>query len=501
MTSPGKLNSSWFVNLVGQSSGFLFFLIATPFLIEALGKDKFGALTLLFLIPQIVTQLDFGVIATGTRAMAMYEAKGKNIYRVRVFWESLLALTLIGVIQAVLFNTFSGNIMSVLQIDELLSDQVLDIVLAISIWIIFSLMAAGIAISARAFERFKLLAITQAFTASTFWIGAWGLAILKPDMSLIIWWGAIVSAATTLILLFSVRDVIKPERGIIRCSSSPLLFGFIRFSTGAFIGQASSLLTYHADKFLVSILISPSAVGIYNACASIASKILVFVSAIAAFSFPRAARLHSQGSEDELADVYFRATRLCVIVAVIIGIPLASLADPFLRLWLKGAYSQQYILVLMLMVMGYIFASFSVVASNVAIGMGRSRIPAIFAVIGGGVTLLLCWLLATEFGILGAVIASIIGMSQALVFNWIVATWFNESISKKVLLLSVKSIVLWSVLTIVITPLASFIGSWLTLILSAGMIISTVLLVWFKLGFATKDEQNFILLIRSKIKW
>ena len=461
--------------------------------------EKYGALTIFFLLPQIATQLDFGVIATGTRVMAMFQAQSKIDFRIKVFWEVMFALILIGLLQVMLFTFFSRDLMRVLQLDLVLATQITDVIVATSCWIFVSLIGAGVSIAARAFERFKLLATIQALNVSMFWFGAWGLAVIKPDIVLIIWCGVLSSVVTTLLLIYNVRKTIKLSADILRSNQALLLPNYFHFSAGTFVGQASSLLTYHADKFLVAALISPAAVGIYNVCASIASKMLVLVSAMATFSFPRAVRLHSEGAVDELSDVYLRATRASVLVAMIIGAPLASLAEPFLHLWLKDAYQDEYAVVLILMVMGYLLASFSVVASNISIGMGMVRMPALFALVGGGSTLILCMVLAPKWGLYGAVTASVVGMSQALIFNWLVAKRLGNEQEKQAIHFSMSIMLIWSITTFSISQISYLITSWFLLILSGVAIMLMLIYLWFICGLATENERQAWIQLLEKI--
>lgn len=69
-----------------------------------------------------------------------------------------------------------------------------------------------------------------------------------------------------------------------------------------------------------------------------------------------------------------------------------------------------------LLVAGYVLSATSVVAANITSGMGDSRTPAIFSVIGGVTTLVLCAALAYRFGALGAAAGALAGMSQSLIF-------------------------------------------------------------------------------------
>jgi len=496
-----KLNSSWLSNLIAQTSGFLAFIVTAPFLIKLLGKDQFGALTLFVLLPQIVVQLDLGLSTAGARAVAMFNFQGKPDLVNRIFWEILFAFVIVAAALYVVFHFSAQHLFHLLQLDQIIGGQLIQFVNVISCWCLLALLNAGVSIPARAFERFRLLAVVQAISAITFWLGAFFLALMGYGLVVILWWGAAAAVFTLLILIFNTRAYITFKKNIFFEGDTWLLPGFFRFGLGAFVAQASSLLTYHADKFLVAALVSPGAAGIYAVCTNIANKLLILVAAIGAFVFPRAVRLKTEGATDELKEVYVRATNACVLAAIVFGIPIIALSEPFLRLWLKTEYAQDYIWVLMIMVIGYILAAFSVVASNVSIGMGHSRTPAIFAIIGGVGTLLLCMLLAPKYGIIGAAASAAIGMSQAIIFNWLVAHWFGRSYARDAVFLLLKAVFVGSILVGCFLFTNHLIDSWVELIIAGLFGSSCVLLIWFVLGFFSNDERDYILRILRKIRW
>lgn len=501
MPHSRKLNSSWLSNLIAQTSGFLAFIVTAPFLIKLLGKDQFGALTLFVLLPQIVVQLDLGLSTAGARAVAMFNSQGKPDLINKIFWEILFTFVIVAAVLFFVFRFSAQHLFHLLQLDQIIGGQLIQFVNVISCWCLLALLNAGISIPARAFERFRFLAVIQAISAVTFWLGAFMLILVGYRLVVILWWGAAVALFTLLILVFDTRAYISLKKNISYEGDAWLLPTFFKFGIGAFVAQASSLVTYHADKFLVAALVSPGAAGIYTVCTNIANKLLILVAAIGAFVFPRAARLKTEDAIDELKEVYVRATNACVFAAIVFGIPIIALSEPFLRLWLKTGYAQDYIWVLMTMAIGYIFAAFSVVASNISIGMGHSRTPAIFAIVGGAGTLLLCMLLAPKYGIIGAAASAAIGMSQAMIFNWLVACWFGRSYARDAIFLILKAVFVGSVLVGCFLPINHLIDSWIELILAGLFISSCVLLTWFVLGFFNNDERDYILRILRKIRW
>ncbi|MBE0435324.1 MAG: polysaccharide biosynthesis C-terminal domain-containing protein [Methylomicrobium sp.] len=498
------LNSSWIANLFGQSSGFIAYFLSAPLLMKLMGIDKFGVLTLLIIMPQMAVQLDFGLTTAGARAMGMYKAldQFKSMYRIHA--EVLLAMSLVAAIQLFGLIYFAPRLIKFLQLDRVIDQQVLLLIMVpAACWCFLAVMNAALAIPYRAFERFRFLAVVQAISVVLFWSGAVVLAYIEAGIEKILWLGCCVALVNAGFLLAKGGDYysLKELKELFAGRRGWLLFKFARFSGGAFLAQVSSLFTYHADKFLVSALISPSAVGVYTACSNIASKLLVLVAAIAAFSFPRAVKLHSEKATQELMDVYQRATRACVMAAFVVGVPLAALAEPFLRLWLKDSFSSEYVSVLVLMLMGYFFSAFSVVASNVSTGMGRSGWPAIFAILGGGSTLALCLLLAPKFGVLGAVVASVIGMAQAVIFNWLVSSWFGVRLLKESILFFLNVGITAIAVYVSFSLIADQINSWPLLFLSGGLAVLYLLSLWFLFGFISKEERFFVLKYWNMVKW
>jgi O-antigen/teichoic acid export membrane protein len=486
-----KLNSSWLANLIAQTSGFLAFIIVSPLLINLLGKEQFGALALFILLPQIIVQLDLGLTTGAARAVAMFKAQNKLENVSRVLSETTFTLFLVAIVFCFIFYFTAPYLFHALHLDLVISNHVHQFIAAISCWCTLALINAGLSVPARAFERFKLLAIVQAISTVFFWLGALLFTYVGYGLLMILWWGSIVAILTLCILIFNNKEakftLTKFFHKITFIKKSQwLLPNFLKFGFGTFIAQASSLITYHADKFLVAALVSPSAAGIYTACNMIASKLLVLVTAIAAFVFPRAVRLNVQGSNDDLKEVYMHATNACVLAAIVFGIPIIVLADPFLHLWLKADYDQEYILVIVLMAIGYFFASFSVVASNVSIGKGHSKMPAIFAVLGGAGTLLLCIILAPKYGIVGAAGSAAIGMSQAVIFNWMVSRQFGSAVAKEMIFLLLKALLIGAILIATNLLFNPLISSWSELFVAAGIISIFVVLAWLVINMLCK---------------
>ncbi len=497
-----NLNSSWLANLFAQTSGFFAFLVATPFLIHLLGRPQFGALTLFTLLPQIASQLDFGLTTAGTRAIGQFNAQKKYSELVQTFWEVISILTCIGLLLGVVIYFFSGPVIKQLQLEDVIIANFNNILFLLASWCLISLINAGINMPIRALEKFKFIATMQALSACLLWLGALVLAYLGCGLFGILYWANAVSFLITLVTILNIKIGI-PLINIKNLDLTKVNFlldkAFFKFGFGIFVSQVASLFTYNADKFIVSALVSPSAAGIYTACTNIANKSLLLVAAIAAFSFPRTVRLHTKGKSNELSIVYEQSSRASIIAAMVFTTPVIGLASSFLSLWLGKNYVADYASVFMLLGLGYFFAAFSVVSSNILIGLGDSKMPALFASLGGLLTVLLSYILTKKFGIHGSAAGMCLGAFQAVIFNWLVAKKLSKYQAKQAINLFLYSIFLVLIFSIIGFYFSHLITNWIALIISACSISCLVLLFWYISGFANNIEINFALSLRKKV--
>lgn len=497
-----SLNSSWLANLFAQTSGFLAFLVATPFLIHLLSKAQFGALTLFTLLPQIASQLDFGLTTAGTRAIGQYNAQKKYSELVQIFWEVISILTFIGLLLGLVIYFFSGPVIKQLQLEDVIKVNLNNILFLLASWCLISLINAGINMPIRALEKFKFIALMQALSASLLWLGALVLAYFGYGLFGILYWA---NAVSILIILVTVLNI-KIGTPLINFKNLDLFKidflvnkAFFKFGFGIFVSQVASLFTYNADKFIVSALVSPSAAGIYTACANIANKSLLLVAAIAAFAFPRAVRLHTRSNSSELAIVYEQSSRASIIAAMVFTTPLIGLSASFISLWLGANFVADYASVLMLLGLGYFFSAFSVVSSNISLGLGDSKIPALFAFLGGLLAVLLSYTLTKKFGIHGSAAGMSIGAFQAVIFNWLIAKKISKYQAKQSIKLFLFSTFILSIGSVIGYYLSSLITNWISLIISACLISFLVLLSWYVSGFANKIEISYALSLRNKV--
>lgn len=509
MRRVGPTASGAIANLAAQGLPFVLLIAVTPILLRILGREQYGALVLFNLVPQIAGQLDLGIVTAATRGFAQYSARGDRDGAMRLFREALLLLIGWGIALGFVFHVGHPWIAAALKLDTIVDDRSA-IYLAAALAVPVALANSATLVPLKALERYGRAACIQVAAGVVYWITAATWASTGGTLTQLVTLGTATVAVTTVVLFVAARAA-PPARAassdlvvevaahaaggaVLAADAAParfLLRPFIGLGAGAFVAQASSLATYHADKLLVSALISPAAAGAYTICTSVANKVLLVVAAGATYTFPRSTRMQAEGGLDAVAATFTSATRLSMLVAVTVGTALIALAPAFLEVWVGADFARDYGTALRLLGFGYVLAASSVVASNVAVGIGQVRIPALFALFGGALTLSAVGVLAPRYGATGAAAAAAIGMAQALVFNDVLARQLGPTARRA------SWPLLWrlAVTALPVGALAAvasrMVVGWWSLGAVGAAAGAMVLLLWFA-TFANADERTLV---------
>lgn len=502
-------------NLAAQGFPFLLLLVVTPLLLRSLGREVYGALVLFNLVPQIAGQLDLGIVTAGTRAYARLTARGDPSGARRVMRETLAILSAWGIVLGIALFLARDAIGAGLQLDEVTRDHVaVYTVAAISIPI--ALINGGALIPLRALEQYGRAARIQIVGGTLYWALCALGASLGATLTQLVLLGTVIVAMTTIALFATAQQhprsddgasviqtgapsdipaaetIDDPAPGVAR--GALRLRPFLGVGVGAFVAQVSSLATHNADKLLVSAMISPAAAGAYAICANVSNKILQVVMSGATYTFPRVTQLHAAGDVAAVTQTFVMATRFALMIAAAFAVPLIALAPAFLRVWIGADFARTYALALQLLVAGYAVSASSVVASNVAIGIGEARMPAILAVLGGVVTIVAVVALVPRYGTTGAALGAAIGMSQALVLNHLIARKLGGSARQASWALVLRLLIVAVPIGLLAAAASSMVQEWFALI-GVGAAASALFLAVWLAGFGRHQER--VLLARS----
>jgi O-antigen/teichoic acid export membrane protein len=475
---------------LGWLAPIVVFLVGTPMLVGALGFEGFGVFALAATLVAAGVTIDLGFGALAVRDLARRRHDTEAFRRHAAGLHSIFVA--LGATAAVVVWAMSAPIARWLNWDRALAPA--DAVAAVrwaGLWLGLAFCNAGLASSLRAAERFGALTLLASGTLAAIW----GAAVAAASIGL--------NAAAAVALAAGIAAVQAVCAAAVQAHSFgrwPRLgrwprfdAGAARFAAAAFLNQSTSLATYHADKAIISGVLGASSAGMYVAAANIANKPLAFVATLASVLFPRIAALEGQGRAFRSARTYLAASRMLAAASTLMAACGLVLAADFIRLWLGDKVPDEVTLAFRILLAAYWLATLSVAPSNALAGQGNMHRGAAFALIGGVVTLALCVLLVPRFGIVGAAVAGLAGMSQAVVFE----LWAHREAQSRFRLrrlrlrhtLAALAVGGGAAATATALVLRWLPAGWVSLAVAAAAAVAAFVVVWFGLRLAVREER------------
>lgn len=361
--------------LGGQSFSVLSSLIATPFVLRALGTESFGVLALINVLIAYLASSALGMGMASTRFGAEAYSRGDQEQEAGFIWTALLIAAIAAGCGAISLAVLAEPLIrGVFQVPSHLHEQT-----------IVALRLAGIVVFARAISSVvntpqlaRLRMDLFSFINSAASIGQ-NLLIpvflflggnLVTAVSVIV----AVSAATTLSnAIVSWRLLPRLFKPGIRPKLVPPL---LRFGGGLVSSTVAGLILEHGEKLFLIHFVSVTTLAYYAIAFTLAGSLALVPAAMRQSLFPAFSRLQAEKDRDSLKLLYVRALRGTLLWIAPAALVLCALAKPFLTFWAGSEYGMESSLPFYILVGGLMFNAMAFVPHALMIGLGRSDLIA-----------------------------------------------------------------------------------------------------------------------------
>lgn len=485
--SNRKLAKNTFYNLFGYTVPLVFALIFIPPLINGLGKERFGLLSLSWVIIGYFSFFDFGIGKSVTKVIAERIGNKENDLIPTIFWNSLIFLFWFSIIVLIVgFLIMPSLLTNYIKISPENYQEALNTFYLI----IFSIPLVTTTTSVRgfleAYQRFNVVNLYRVILGvstfvlpyvvfliedSLFWI-VFSLLIIR----LIVWFFYLYAAIkTNKILLEKFSPFFKLEA----------LKPVFKISIWIMIVNVVGPLILYSDRFLISSLISLTAVTFYSTPYEMITKLLILPTAFVGVLFP--AFSASYASNPNISrDLFKRSAKFIFITLFPIIFLITTFSFEGLSLWLDKEFASKSVLVLQYLSIGILFSSLSSIPNNFFQGIGKPYIPAILNLIELPIYILFMYLFILWYGINGAAFFWMLAAGIDAIINYLIAYLkFGIKLDNSLILTMFISF-----LIIFLIPFSShFI--WLKIIFSLLITTSFIFIIWKLL--LVNDEKSFIL--------
>jgi O-antigen/teichoic acid export membrane protein len=392
------------LNLLGQIAPLIAAVVTIPLLIHAIGVERFGVLTIAWMVIGYFSVFDLGLGRAMTRAVS--ERIGlKDLHAVPpLIWTALCLMFVLSLVAAaVIATTTDWLVDSVLKIPPGLAAETR----AAFFWLAASVPAVILTTGLRgileAYGRFDYTNAIRVPMGLWTFIGPLLVIPFSTRLDQIVIVLVLGRLATTLLHIPLVIRV-APEAFSKRHFDSVLARKLFAFGGWMTVSNLISPAMVYMDRFFIGAILGVGMVAYYTTPYEVVFKLNFFPEAVFGVLFPwMAARL---ANADRTPD-YMYAMGIKMMAAFMFPMTffLAVGAPDILRVWLGAKFAQESTPVMQILALGLCVNSFSKVAFNLLQAKGRADVTAGMHILELPIYLGVLWAMAHSYGILGAAVA------------------------------------------------------------------------------------------------
>jgi O-antigen/teichoic acid export membrane protein len=400
-----QLTRNWTFNLLGQALPLLIALPTIPYVIHGMGPERFGILSIAWVLLGYVGFLDLGLSRATTKFVAEYLGRGEAEKLPSLVWTSVWAQVLFGI---------AGTLLTSMLIPVLV-DRVLKVppLLRVETKMTFFILAASlpIVLASNAFrgvleagQHFDAVNYVKApSNASIFLLPAIALpfGFGLPGIVFMLVLARLATVVAYLLYCFKFFPSLRHDFSI----DSKMLRPLLVFGGWVTVTNTVSPLMTNMDRFFIGSMISMTAVGYYTAPYEAITRAWMFPVSLAATIFPAFSSLDAEGSRNRLGELYARSLKSLLLILGPILLLVVAFSSDILRLWLGPEFAAQSAVVLQVIAIGVLLSSLALIAFSLLQGLGRPDLAAKFHLFELPLYVGLLWFLVKHWGIVGAAVA------------------------------------------------------------------------------------------------
>ena len=369
------LTKNSIINLLGLAVPIVAAAFAIPLLISGLGTDRFGILTLAWMVIGYFTLFDLGLGRALTQTIAATLTHDRRSEAAPIVWIAIGVMFLFGFIGTLVMGvTAPWLVTSVLKVPAPLEAETLRSFYILAIGIPFVVASSGFIGILSAFQRFGLL---NAIRIPAGLLGLLApLAILPFSHSLVPIIVVLVAARIAASLVYAIACWrVSPHSSNptgARYSDVKPLFQFGAWMT---VTNIAGPLMVYLDRFVIGATVSMAAVAYYATPYEMVTKLLIVPAAILAVLFPAFAASFAQDRR-RLLDLFVRGTKYITVLLFPVILVIVAFGGEGIRWWLGSEFARHSTLVLQCLAIGVFANAIAQVFATMIQGIGRPDLGA-----------------------------------------------------------------------------------------------------------------------------
>lgn len=362
-------------NLFGLCAPMVAAFFAFPLLLRGLGEERFGVLSLVWLLVGYLNLLDLGMGRAMTKLTAEAIGLGHRDDVPRIFWTGLALMAALGLAGGLALAALSDWLAtSRLAIPPPLQGEVRTAFLIVAAALPCTIAVTGLIGMLETNQNFRLINLVRvpvgmgtflaplavlAFTRSLVWVVAALIAVRLAELA--------VYFAACLLLVPGLRTRMRPDRAMVR----PLL----AFGGWLTVSNVTMPIMLQVDRFIVGAEKTLAHVAHYTVASELVVKLLILPRAWVSALFPPLT-MHFAARSPEADRLFSRAVKGLALAMLPIVMGIYALAPGFLCWWVGPDVGRAAAPILRMLAIGIYVYSLAYLAFSLLQSAGRPDLAA-----------------------------------------------------------------------------------------------------------------------------
>lgn len=402
MTSQ-KIASNTFWNLLGQILPLFLAIAVIPLLIKSMGVERYGFLTLAWVLIGYAGLFDFGISRAMTRLVARAVADGDSIGATHVARAGTSFMLLFGSSIGLLLFGFSDILVHRwLTVPPDVTQEAINALRLLALSAPVVLLTAAYRGVLEAHQAFKRLALIRVMMGTLTYLGPLLAMSFSTRLEVIV--GTIV-VMRVLANYLHARACYRSTRYQYRWNLPSLQVTRNLFALGGWMSVSnivSPIMTY-MDRFILGGLVAIELVAYYATPYDMITKFMILPYAFMGALFPVLAGMGND--QDRIQRTYSTTIRVLFLLMLPATFATIVLAHPVMELWLGGSFAEHGAPVLQILAVGVLANTLAQAPANLIQSAGNPKWMAITHLVELPLFLFGIWFFTTRYGIVGTALS------------------------------------------------------------------------------------------------
>jgi O-antigen/teichoic acid export membrane protein len=374
-------------------------LITIPLLLSKLGAERFGLLSIAWLIVGYSSIFELGIGRSVTQQVALVRFKSDDQAQRLIFW-SAITLTLIASTIAMLATIqCSGYIINLLNVPAALKKESVSAVQTLAFSVPFQLVTIQLVSYLAAYEHFREINYIK--------IPSGCLLVIAPVLSVGSTQPLVVTCQyflgirmATMLLYWIIAASKQPEIRKIIGPEKATVLRLVKFGGWLSVSTIISPLLLHTDRLVIGVSISAAAVAAYVTCIDTITKLHIIPTSITTALYPRLAAAPSRASGTQRVlyeDTLKWTERVCFPVLA----TLSFFGNEALSLWISREFAVANLTIFQIAAVGMYLNCIAQVPTTTLHAAGRPDLTAKIHLVEAIVYIPAIALAAAHWGLVG----------------------------------------------------------------------------------------------------